>query len=625
MRRTARTSSRCWPVSSSPPAVGAGADASLEPPLRAAIDAAARDALAATGAPSASVAVVRDGAIAYVQAYGSARLDPAEAARPAMRYSIGSVSKQFTATAILMLADEGKLSLDDPVGKFVPGLTRGDVVTIRQILSHTSGYQDYWPQDYVPPFMLQPTTAPAILDRWAKKPLDFEPGTQYQYSNTGYVIAGLIVEKASGRPLLPFLTERIFRPLGMASVANIDQERLGDTDPTGYLRYALGPPRVAPKEGKGWLFAAGELAMTAEDLARWNVAMLQQKLLKPESYRQQQHEVLRTDGLGISYGLGVDVTRRKGHRLLAHGGEVSGFTASNLVFPDDGVAVTVLVNQDSIDTAGRPRGPHRRSASRQGRRGPGRGAGAPDPPGSAVRPARPLGADRERERLLHGTGRRRFRREPRAARRSSEVKQTRSQRPRRNDLPALRGEVPAEEAGDRHLGTRHAGRQDRAVPGDGDGVVAARPPFRGSRPSRRSRAETFGAGFRSMRRQMRRAHADESRVSMLPGRRRDRKSLARQPPRFRPSGCSGRSRSDPASSRSSRPRPTDRFRAATSSWSSGTTACSWSTRAASRRWRAAWSPRSAAGPTGPCASSSTPTGTSTTSRRTASSGRRSRT
>ncbi|HKD18132.1 MAG TPA: serine hydrolase domain-containing protein [Thermoanaerobaculia bacterium] len=330
----------------------AGADAPLDATLRAAIDAAARDALASTGAPSASVAVVRGGAIVYLQAYGSARLDPPEAARPAMRYSIGSVSKQFTATAILMLADEGKLSLDDPVGKFVPDLTRGNEVTIRQILSHTSGYQDYWPQDYVPPFMLQPTTAQGILDRWAKKPLDFEPGTQYQYSNTGYVIAGLIVEKASGQPLLRFLTERIFRPLAMASVANIDQEKLGDTDPTAYLRYALGPPRIAPKEGKGWLFAAGELAMTAEDLARWNIAMLQQKLLKPELYRQQQREVLRKDGLGVSYGLGVEVTKRNGHRLLAHGGEVSGFTASNLVFPDDGVAVTVLVNQDSIDTAG---------------------------------------------------------------------------------------------------------------------------------------------------------------------------------------------------------------------------------------------------------------------------------
>jgi CubicO group peptidase (beta-lactamase class C family) len=331
---------------------GADSGATLDPALRSAIDAAARDALATTGSPSAAVAVVRDGRIAYVQAYGSARLSPAAPADPKMRYSIGSVSKQFTATAILMLAEEGKLSLDDPVSRFVPGLTRGDEVTIRQLLSHTSGYQDYWPQDYVPPFMLQPTTAQAILDIWGRKPLDFEPGTQYQYSNTGYVIAGLIVEKASGMPLLPFLSARIFTPLAMGSVANIDQERLGDTDPTGYIRYGLGPLRPAPREGKGWLFAAGELAMTAEDLARWNVGMLQQKLLKPESYRAMQTEVLLKNGLGISYGLGIDVLKSGGRRALEHGGEVSGFTAENVVFPDDNAAITVLVNQDAIGTSG---------------------------------------------------------------------------------------------------------------------------------------------------------------------------------------------------------------------------------------------------------------------------------
>jgi len=324
----------------------------LDPALRAAIDGAVRDALSSSGVPSASIAVVRDGKIAYLQAYGEARLSPAAAAAPGMRYSIGSVSKQFTATAILMLAEQGKLSLDDPVARFVPDLTRAGDVRIRQLLSHTSGYQDYWPQDYVPPFMLQPTTARAILDRWGKMPLDFAPGTQYQYSNTGYVIAGVIVEKAGGVPLLPFLSSRIFKPLGMASVADIDQERLGETDPVGYLRYALGPLRPAPKEGKGWLFAAGELAMTAEDLARWNVGMIDQKLLTPASYRQMQTDVLLENGLGIGYGLGIQVRRRDGRRVLEHGGEVSGFTSTNLVFPDDRAAVTVLVNQDSIDTSG---------------------------------------------------------------------------------------------------------------------------------------------------------------------------------------------------------------------------------------------------------------------------------
>src|SRR5207248_7666206 len=126
-------------------------------------------------------------------------------------------------------------------------LTRAKDVTIRQLLSHTSGYQDYWPQDYVPPFMLEPITADRILDLWARKPLDFDPGTQWQYSNTNFVIAGLIVEKASGMPLLQFLAKRVFAPLDMKGVVNIDHDHLPDTDPTGYLRYALGPPRPAPK------------------------------------------------------------------------------------------------------------------------------------------------------------------------------------------------------------------------------------------------------------------------------------------------------------------------------------------------------------------------------------------
>ena len=115
--------------------------------------------------PSASLAIVKDGKIAYLQAYGEAHLDPRLRRTPAMRYSIGSISKQFTAAAILMLAEEGKLSLDDPVSKYVPGLTRGDEVTIRELLSHTSGYQDFWPQDYVPPLMLKPVSAEEIMDQ----------------------------------------------------------------------------------------------------------------------------------------------------------------------------------------------------------------------------------------------------------------------------------------------------------------------------------------------------------------------------------------------------------------------------------------------------------------------------
>lgn len=320
--------------------------------LREKIDAITKQALTDTGVPSASIAAVQAGAITYLQAYGEGRIEPHTPALPSMRYSIGSISKQFTAAAVLLLAEQGKLSLDDSVSRFVPNLTRGNEVTIRELLSHTSGYQDYWPQDYVPPFMLQAITADKILDQWARKPLDFDPGTDWQYSNTNFVIAGLIVEKASGEPLLQFLSEHIFTPLGMKSVMNIDQNRLTETDATGYLRYALGPPRLAPKEGKGWLFAAGELAMPAEDLAKWDISMINQTVLRPASYEQMEKEVILKNGLGTRYGLGVDVRQEFGQRAIEHGGEVSGFTAHNLVFPDARIAVVVLVNEDSVDASG---------------------------------------------------------------------------------------------------------------------------------------------------------------------------------------------------------------------------------------------------------------------------------
>src|SRR5439155_6364601 len=144
----------------------------------ASIDKAVGEILAKTGAPSASVAVVKDGKITYVHAYGNAQIDPARAATTDMRYSIGSISKQFTVAAILMLQEEGKLSLDDKVVRWLPDLTRAGDVSIRQLLSMTSGYQDFWPQDYVMPMMMNPVTAQEIMNNWGRKPLDFEPGTK---------------------------------------------------------------------------------------------------------------------------------------------------------------------------------------------------------------------------------------------------------------------------------------------------------------------------------------------------------------------------------------------------------------------------------------------------------------
>lgn len=316
----------------------------IDPAMKARVDAIAAGVMEQRGVPSASVAVVLGGKLVYTHAYGRAHIDPDKAATPDMRYSIGSISKQFTAAAILILQEQGKLKLDDPVGKYVPGLTRGDEVTIRQVLNHTSGYQDFWPEDYLMKPMEQSTTAQAILDTWAKKPLDFDPGTQWQYSNTNYVIAGMIVEKVSGQKLMDFLGEHIFHPLGMRSVWNSDEAKLTQTDATAYIRSALGPLRPAPKEGRGWMFAAGELAMTAHDLALWDESLIAQKLLKPESYREMFTEVKTKDGKGTHYGLGVSVGELDGHRDISHSGEVTGFVADNEVLVDDGVAVAVLTN-----------------------------------------------------------------------------------------------------------------------------------------------------------------------------------------------------------------------------------------------------------------------------------------
>jgi CubicO group peptidase (beta-lactamase class C family) len=327
-------------------------DSGLSADMRAKVDRIAKQVLTDTGVPSASIAIVKSGQIVYVHAYGNARLNPLTPARTEMAYSIGSVSKQFTSTAILMLVEQGKLSLDDTVSKFVPHLTRASEVTIRQLLSHTSGYQDYWPQDYVMPMMTHPITANEILEMWARKPLDFDPGTKWQYSNTNYVIAGVIVEKVSGEPLLQFLQEHVFTPLKMRGIENVDLKALPETDATGYMRYALGPPRTAPKEGPGWLFAAGELAMPAEELAKWDIGMLNETLLKPATYKEMETEIKLKDGSATGYALGLQTGPIEGHRTLRHGGEVSGFTSQNYVFPDDRAAVVILTNQDASSASG---------------------------------------------------------------------------------------------------------------------------------------------------------------------------------------------------------------------------------------------------------------------------------
>jgi len=319
-------------------------------PLSSQLDERISAALAASGAPSVSVAVVENGRIAYAKAFGKANIGENRPATAATRYAIGSVSKQFTAAAILLLAEQGKLSLDDKVGKYLPDLTRAGEVTIRELLSHTSGYEDYAPQDYIIPEWTRAITPGEILDRWAKKPLNFDPETRWQYSNTNYVIAGQILEKVSGQPLVAFLREKIFGPLGMATPGEITDHDPGDA--SAYTRYALGPPRLVAREGPGWMFAAGELAMTPTDLARWDVAFLEKKILSSRSYDDFTREVKLKDGKPTHYALGLGLGDINGSPMISHTGEVSGFLTSNAVFPSKGAAVVVCSNEDGISFVG---------------------------------------------------------------------------------------------------------------------------------------------------------------------------------------------------------------------------------------------------------------------------------
>ena len=307
------------------------------------VDAIVAGALSSTGVPSASIAIVRGGKIVYTKAYGDQGPN-INGPTPDAKYQIASISKQFTAAALLLLEDEGKLSLDDKVSKWVPDVTDADQITIRQLLSHTAGIQDYWPQDYSFLAMETPVTPQQIVDRWAKKPLDFTPGTAWQYSNTGYVVAGLIIEKASGMKLLDYLNARIFKPLAMHP---IDQDKaIGKGFPQGTHRFALGPVRAAKPAADGWLWAAGELAMTASDLAKWDVARIDRKILTPDDWQAQETEVRLTDGAQTHYGLGVSLGQHDGHLEVSHGGEAVGFLSSNVVIPDQRFAVVALVNAD---------------------------------------------------------------------------------------------------------------------------------------------------------------------------------------------------------------------------------------------------------------------------------------
>jgi CubicO group peptidase (beta-lactamase class C family) len=319
------------------------------------VESAVHKAMQAGGLPSVQVGIARGGKVVYSAAFGDARVgEQGMAAVPAtteMSYPVGSISKQFTAASLLLLQERGKLKLDDPVAKWFPQLTRANDITIRMLLTHTSGYSDYWPQDYLLPEMTKSVRPEEVVLQWAEKPLDFEPGTKQQYSNTNYVLAAMIVEKVSGQPFFQFVKQNIVDPLHLKGVYGVEESGY-HKEPVGYTRNALGPLRESPKEAKGWVFGTGELAMPASTLLDWDNSLMGRTLLKPESYTEMFKEQRLKNGGATGSALGLQVGRAGGGRLfMLHNGELGGFAGMNACLPEENIAVVVLTNRGSSDAA----------------------------------------------------------------------------------------------------------------------------------------------------------------------------------------------------------------------------------------------------------------------------------
>ena len=309
------------------------------------IDSLASEALYDPYVAGISVAVVHQGQVVLERGYGLADLSAGLPATATTPFAIGSVTKQFATAAALLLAEEGKLSMDDKVAKWYPALTRAKDITLGDLVHHVSGYPDYYPLDFVDRRMAAPTTAETVITRYAKGPLDFEPGAHWSYSNTGYFILGRIVERVSGMPFGTFLERRFFRPLGMTHTwFQPAPGRPGIA--RGYVSWALGPLDEAVPEAKGWTGAAGGIYASAGDLARWDLALMNGKVLKPASWTFMTTPRQLNDGSNSSYGGGQFLSYLRGWQALDHGGAVSGFLASNTMVPGSHSAVVVLVNSE---------------------------------------------------------------------------------------------------------------------------------------------------------------------------------------------------------------------------------------------------------------------------------------
>jgi CubicO group peptidase (beta-lactamase class C family) len=313
-----------------------------EPPP--ALDALAADLLAKTPAAGVSIAVVRRGETIVAKGYGFADADRRTPVTPASVFRIGSITKQFAAAAILRLAAAHRLSLDDDLHRYLPDYPAREPITLRQLLAHTSGIHDYEHSAWLREHMAEHRPRSELVAAFAAEPLDFAPGTKWAYSNSGYYLLGLVIERVTGHPWADYVTDMV-GAAGVAGIRNCPDEQ---DYPNAARGYDLDAGHRVPTRpiAMAHAFTAGDVCATASGLVAWERALATGRVVDAASWRAMTTPVTLTDGATFGYGLGLFLGDLGGHRMIFHGGGVNGFVSTLAYFPDDDVYIAVLVNTD---------------------------------------------------------------------------------------------------------------------------------------------------------------------------------------------------------------------------------------------------------------------------------------
>jgi CubicO group peptidase (beta-lactamase class C family) len=294
--------------------------------------------------PGAAVIVRKDGRTLCRAAVGMADLELGVPLTPDMVFRLGSVTKQFTGVAILMLEEEGKLRVGDAIQKYLPDFPdKGKPITVEHLLAHTSGIKSYTSLPEWLPLWRKDMKLEELIALFRDLPLEFDPGTRWNYSNSGYILLGAIIEKVSGKTYADFIDQRIFKPLGMNHSHYGDAERLIPRRVKGYQPQGEGFIN-APYLSMTQPYAAGSLLSTVDDLARWHEALLDGRLVRPDSLRKAHQPVRLSSGESTAYGYGWMMSDFKGHQTVEHGGGINGFATYAISLPQDGVYVAILQN-----------------------------------------------------------------------------------------------------------------------------------------------------------------------------------------------------------------------------------------------------------------------------------------